>query len=75
MVNVACFCGCDFSFEGSTRACPRCGEVATVRGGREPETAAFDGPDDTLLCIKDIWQTGEPVWPELDEARAAAVRR
>jgi len=32
MTDVACFCGCFFSFDGGAGACPRCGEVASVTG-------------------------------------------
>lgn len=31
MTNVACFCGCAYSFEGPEGPCPRCGAVAGVR--------------------------------------------
>jgi hypothetical protein len=30
MTDVACFCGCCFSFDGGAAACPKCGEVASV---------------------------------------------
>ena len=30
MAEVACFCGCLYSFHGGAGACPRCGEYATV---------------------------------------------
>jgi len=30
MADVACFCGCLYSFHGDAGACPRCGEYATV---------------------------------------------
>ena len=30
MVDVACFCGCLYSFEGAGAACPACGEYAAV---------------------------------------------
>jgi shikimate 5-dehydrogenase len=30
MAEVACFCGCLYSFHGGAGACPRCGEHATV---------------------------------------------
>ena len=33
MSDVACFCGCCYSFEGDGGACPRCGEYAAVRSG------------------------------------------
>jgi hypothetical protein len=46
MTDVACFCGCLFSFEDGAGACPRCGKVASVAAGpasgsfgrRQPET-------------------------------------
>jgi hypothetical protein len=33
MTDVACFCGCYFSFDGGAAACPSCGEVASVTPG------------------------------------------
>jgi hypothetical protein len=33
MTDVACFCGCLFSFEGAAAACPSCDEVARVAPG------------------------------------------
>ncbi len=29
MIDVVCFCGCSYSFEGDTGACPECGEPVT----------------------------------------------
>jgi hypothetical protein len=34
MADVACFCGCVYSFDGYAGACPGCGEVATLTVGR-----------------------------------------
>jgi hypothetical protein len=34
MTDVACFCGCVYSFYGHAGACPGCGEVATLTVGR-----------------------------------------
>jgi hypothetical protein len=34
MADVACFCGCVYSFDGDAGACPGCGEVATLTVGR-----------------------------------------
>ncbi len=31
MTNVACFCGCAYSFDGGEGPCPKCGAVAVVR--------------------------------------------
>ena len=33
MTDVACFCGCFYSFDGAAGDCPKCGEYATVTGG------------------------------------------
>jgi hypothetical protein len=33
MNEVACFCGCRFTFDGAAAACPTCGEVARVAPG------------------------------------------
>jgi hypothetical protein len=30
MADVACFCGCCFSFVGTVGACPECGEPVTL---------------------------------------------
>jgi hypothetical protein len=30
MFNVACFCGCCYSFSDGAGACPRCGKTAVV---------------------------------------------
>ena len=39
MADVACFCGCVYSFDGHAGACPGCGEVATLTAGRAPAGA------------------------------------
>jgi hypothetical protein len=31
MTNVACFCGCFYSFDRGEGTCPRCGAVAAVK--------------------------------------------
>jgi hypothetical protein len=30
MTDVACFCGCCYSFDGGAGACPQCGEYAVI---------------------------------------------
>ena len=37
MAEVACFCGCCFSFDGAAGACPKCGEVARLTAGQSTE--------------------------------------
>jgi hypothetical protein len=49
MANVACFCGCCFSFVGTVGACPECGEAATLTTA---PALAPDGADGTeSVCI------------------------
>jgi hypothetical protein len=31
MTNVACFCGCLYSFDGGEDPCPKCGAIAVVK--------------------------------------------
>jgi hypothetical protein len=50
MTDVACFCGCLFSFDGGEGACPRCGEVASVTSGR---------PEIPLPVTNGIGQNGQ----------------
>ena len=40
MAEVACYCGCSYSFYGDAGACPDCGEVATLR--TRPAPASTD---------------------------------
>ena len=40
MADVACFCGCLFSFNDGAGACPTCGKVASVTAGPAPERPA-----------------------------------
>jgi hypothetical protein len=42
MAEVACFCGCVFSFDGGAGACPRCGKYAAVTAGPHPGTRECD---------------------------------
>lgn len=32
MIDVACFCGTSFSFDGDLGACPKCGDVVNLAG-------------------------------------------
>jgi hypothetical protein len=40
MADVACFCGCCYSFDGAGAACPKCGEYASVMPEPAPEGTA-----------------------------------
>ncbi len=39
MIDVACFCGFSYSFEGEAGSCPNCGEPVTIAraSGRAPK--------------------------------------
>jgi hypothetical protein len=36
-MNVACFCGCAYSFAGEVSVCPRCGRYASLRRASDAE--------------------------------------
>jgi len=63
MTDVACFCGCLYSFAGSAGTCPRCGKCAIIRtssparGERRPQLAepAVGAQNDTELNLVD-WE-------------------
>lgn len=44
MPEVACFCGCCYSFRGDGAACPRCGEYASI-GPSRPATGTDTAVD------------------------------
>jgi hypothetical protein len=69
MAQVACFCGCCFSFDGSAGACPKCGEVASLRGGAGPEIPVRDWPEEPVLAADVVSRSEQPrlAWPELVE--------
>jgi hypothetical protein len=51
MADVACFCGCCFSFDGGAGACPRCGEVASVLGDAVPASTGLRPADRQDLVV------------------------
>ena len=60
MAEVACFCGCFYSFDGGAGACPKCGEYATVTGGRRAGTGGHDMIIQTRMTTSS-WRRS--VWP------------
>jgi hypothetical protein len=48
-MDVACFCGCSYSFEGDLGACPACGEYVTMRNVSEAEAREMRAELDLLL--------------------------
>jgi hypothetical protein len=67
MAQVACFCGCCFSFDGGAGACPKCGEVASLRGGAGPEITVRDWPEQPAGAAQEASRNGQPRlgWPDL----------
>jgi hypothetical protein len=63
MIDVACFCGTSFSFDGDLGACPKCGEVVNPAG-------AFPGAERHTLEELDKLALG----PEAEVAAAPAAR-
>ena len=41
MADVACFCGCLYSFEGGGGACPKCGEYVSLTTGAEIKVTEY----------------------------------
>jgi hypothetical protein len=70
MTDVACFCGCCFSFDGGAADCPRCGEVATVTAGLALEDAGRSQPKIPAPVVNGIRQNGQ--MPETCPERAEA---
>jgi hypothetical protein len=48
-MDVACFCGCRYSFVGDLGACPACGEYVTLRRVSETEARQMRAELDLLL--------------------------
>jgi hypothetical protein len=58
MTNVACFCGCLYSFDGAEGPCPKCGAVADVH-----TTAIRPGSHDGEQSQPDAAEAGYPADP------------
>lgn len=54
MTNVACFCGCLYSFDSDAGVCPGCGEYATVRTG--PAVTCSGGAQPSEQRALAAWQ-------------------
>ena len=59
MMNVACFCGCSYSFAGNSGVCPKCGEHLALTPSVTDEGQAMDAHFDHLRR-----QPGEDPRPE-----------
>jgi hypothetical protein len=49
MIDVVCFCGCTYSFEGEEAACPRCGEGLSLAPAAGGDSVSVDAQLDELL--------------------------
>jgi hypothetical protein len=76
MTDVACFCGCCFSFDGGAAACPGCGEVARVTAGPRLEDAGRSQPKIPVPVANGTGQNGQApeACPERAEAGALSGR-
>jgi hypothetical protein len=70
MTDVACFCGCCFSFDAGAAACPRCGEVATVTADPAPGDAGRSQPKIPVPALNGTGQNGQ--LPQASPERAEA---
>ncbi|MFZ0089018.1 MAG: hypothetical protein WAL63_05910 [Solirubrobacteraceae bacterium] len=50
MTDVACFCGCSFSFAGEIGMCPRCGEGVTLTLAAAADAAEMRTELEALLA-------------------------
>jgi hypothetical protein len=73
MTEVACFCGCCFSFDGSAAACPRCGAVAAVTAGLALEGAGRSQPKIPVPVVNGIGQNEQMAETHPERAEAGAL--
>jgi hypothetical protein len=57
MVNVACFCGCCYSFSDGVGACPRCGKAAVVSAPRPGPGTGRQPAGPEILVLTDGQRT------------------
>ena len=53
MTNVACFCGCLYSFDGAEGPCPKCGAVAGVHTTATRQASREHGQPDAVAAGAD----------------------
>jgi hypothetical protein len=79
MIDVACFCGCSFSFESSAAACPKCDEVATVSVGPQFKVTGHSQPEQPAAELNGARRNEQPSpsrWKRAEgRAPAGAVSR
>jgi len=78
MTDVACFCGCLFSFNGGAGACPKCLKVASVTAGPVLERPGHNRPKDPVPVMNGAGQDGQtratcPEWVEVGALPGLAI--
>ena len=58
MADVACFCGCLFSFNDGAGACPTCGKVASVTAGPVLDRPGRNRPEHPVPVMNGAGQAG-----------------
>ena len=59
MTDVACFCGCLFSFNGGAGACPKCGKVVSVTAGPVLERPGHNRPAHPVPLMNGAGRAGQ----------------
>jgi hypothetical protein len=59
MADVACFCGCLFSFNGGAGVCPKCGKVASVTASPLLERLGRNRPKDPVPVMNGARPDGQ----------------
>jgi hypothetical protein len=72
MSDVACFCGCCFSFESGAEACPKCGEVARVGAGPVPDSAGRSRAELPVPVMDGAGPNGQTLETYSERAEAGA---
>jgi hypothetical protein len=72
MADVACFCGCCFSFDGGAGACPKCGKVARVTAGPVPDSAGCSRPELPVPVMNGAGQNERTLGTYSERAEAGA---
>jgi hypothetical protein len=66
MAEVACFCGCFYSFQGSAGACPGCGRNAAVSTGSQRSQPERGTPiDQAVPAPREASHDDESLWADL----------
>lgn len=58
MINVVCYCGCAYSYQGDLGSCPACGEYVSFTRGSDAETQ--DGQETIAKILAQASRPGSP---------------